>query len=43
VGSTFANWVSTSVENVEVEEHMDDVDEDIFKEDILQQLYPKTI
>jgi hypothetical protein len=38
VGSTFANWVSTSVEIVEVVEHMDDIDEDIFKEDILQQL-----
>jgi hypothetical protein len=38
VGSTFANWVSTSVEVVEVPEHMDDVDEDIFEEDILQQL-----
>jgi hypothetical protein len=38
VGSTFANWVSTSVEIVEVVEHMDDVDEDIFEEDILQQL-----
>jgi hypothetical protein len=35
VGSTFANWVSMSVEIVEAVEHMDDIDEDIFKEDIL--------
>ncbi len=38
MGSTFANWVSTSVEAEEVAEHMDDVDEDIFEEDRLQQL-----
>jgi hypothetical protein len=38
VGSTFANWVSMSVEIVKVVEHMDDVDEDIFEEDILPQL-----
>jgi hypothetical protein len=43
VGSTFANWVSTSVEIVEVVEHMDDIDEDIFEEDTLYQLSPKTI